>query len=353
MYSLEEMQKSFYMDRIGKVYGMFEVIDVEYDKEKRRQKWTMKCVNCGFVKTTYNGKDYVKGKNAGTCKCQRPKKELKPIKDVPQNHVGEIHNNKEILFYKKGVGYRCKCTLCGAESWQKPKDVLNGTTRRCWCQLGYENYLSDKYIGKRIGNLTILDYKDKQFVCQCDCGNICQRTPRTLLRENRKNATCGKCEYHDKVCKSQNGMSGTRLYGIWNNMIDRCSDKSNIYYGGRGISVCEEWKESFQNFYEWAMSNGYRDDLTIDRIDNDGNYCPENCRWADYFQQANNKNPPYTYIEKPKVEIDGIRKTAKEWCEEYGYTTAAIYYRMKTYGLTFEDALKLPRKANGRPKKPK
>ena len=353
MYSLEEMQKSFYMDRIGKVYGMFEVIDVEYDKEKRRQKWTMKCVNCGFVKTTYNGKDYVKGKNAGTCKCQRPIVEKKPKKERPETHVGEIHGTWKIIFYKKGNGYRCECTLCGRTSWQKMKDVLSNSARRCWCKIGYEDYNSEEYIGKRFGNLTIIRYEKKKFVCLCDCGNTCLRTPQNLLKQFVKNATCGKCEYHERVFRSQNGMSGTRIYGIWNNMIDRCSDKSNIYYGGRGISVCEEWKESFQNFYEWAMSNGYKDDLTIDRIDNDGNYCPENCRWADYFQQANNRSPIYTYKERPKVEIDGVRKTVKEWCEEYGYTQPAIAYRMKTYGLTFEDALKLPRKANGRPKKPK
>ena len=352
MYNLEEVQKSFYQDRVGKVYGMFEVIDVKYDKEQRRQKWTMRCINCGFIKVTYNGKDYVKGKNQGTCKCQRPVKEEKPKRVPPESHIGEVHGNWEIISYKKGNGYRCRCKLCGRTSWHKIGEILSETGFRCWCQIGFEDYRSEKYIGRRFGNLTITGYSDKKFNCLCDCGRTCKRTPQSLLKRFVKNATCGKCEYHEKICRTQNGMSKTRIYAIWNNMLDRCADKTNIYYGGRGISVCDEWSNSFQNFYDWAMSNGYRDDLTIDRKDNDGNYCPENCRWATWYEQAHNRHPNYTFCEKKKIEIDGERKTFAEWCEFYGYTPPAISYRMKTYGLTVEEALKMPRKAQGRPKKP-
>ena len=88
-------------------------------------------------------------------------------------------------------------------------------------------------------------------------------------------------------------MSGTRLYSIWSGLKGRCNNPNDPRYdryGGRGISVCEEWNTSFQSFYDWAISNGYSEDLTIDRIDNDGNYEPTNCKWSTSKEQCNNRS---------------------------------------------------------------
>lgn len=131
------------------------------------------------------------------------------------------------------------------------------------------------------------------------------------------------------------GEKGTRLYTIWANMKQRCNLKtSKDYrkYGGRGIKVCSEWAQSFEAFRDWAISNGYRDNLTIDRINNDGDYCPENCRWTTVKAQANNRrsNRLLTY--------KGETKTMQQWCDIFGITKECVSYRLKK-GWPIERAL--------------
>ncbi len=97
-----------------------------------------------------------------------------------------------------------------------------------------------------------------------------------------------------------------RLRRIWYGMKSRCNDLKNPYYGGKGVSICQEWINSFDMFYSWAMSNGYRSNLSIDRIDHNGDYCPDNCRWADAKIQANNTS-------RTLIEIFGEIKTVANW----------------------------------------
>ena len=302
----EQMQKSFYADRIGIVYGCFEVTDVKYDTDQKRQLWTLRCVHCGFVKQTYNGKDYAKGKNHGICKCQHTKK-----------------------LYS-----------------EKPQKIKKA-----------------------------------------------------------------KMQDHPLYCR-------------WESMKSRCyrkSDKDYPNYGGRGITMCDEWRYDFWAFADWAMENGYRDGLTIDRKDNDKGYSPDNCRWITRYEQNQNKRniPLYDGMtlpdwclehdvsydrvvtdlrngvsfeeavrlaaEKRKSDdfnetcrsfgvdsttmkrrmakglsfqealdfkgnmskqvyvIDGVQKPLSEWCEEDGITAPAVMYRMKKKGMNFEEALTSPK----------
>ena len=142
----------------------------------------------------------------------------------------------------------------------------------------------------------------------------------------------------------KHGLSNTRFHRIWHSMYCRCYYSStNQYknYGGKGIKVCEEWKhiEGFINFYNWAMSNGYREDLTLDRIDNDKNYCPQNCRWVTYKQQCRNKTNNVYYTFK------GETKTSKEWCEIYNISQTTLKERLKR-NWTLEQALTISTKGN-------
>lgn len=138
------------------------------------------------------------------------------------------------------------------------------------------------------------------------------------------------------------GKRGTRLYAIWNNMKGRCRNPQNREYpryGGRGISVCDEWLNDFQAFYDWAMENGYdetapRGQCTIDRIDNDGNYCPENCRWTTAREQANNTRRTRF------IELDGERHSVTEWARRLGMNQSTLNMRLNKYGWSEEKALK-------------
>ena len=122
------------------------------------------------------------------------------------------------------------------------------------------------------------------------------------------------------------GKRHTRLYGIWSNMKTRCFNHNDPHFerwGGRGITVCDEWKNDFKSFYDWAMSHGYRDDLTIDRIDNDGNYCPENCRWVSHEEQNRNKRNVRLITHKGKTQTIG------QWTKELNLGKETIRERLK------------------------
>lgn len=123
----------------------------------------------------------------------------------------------------------------------------------------------------------------------------------------------------------KHGMEGTRLYHIWCGMKCRCScptNKDYPNYGGRGIDVCEEWKNDFSVFMKWAFANGYTDELTLDRIDTNGNYCPGNCRWATNLTQQNNKRTSHY------IEYNGEKHTIAEWARILGLRRDTLRQRV-------------------------
>jgi hypothetical protein len=205
--------------------------------------------------------------------------------------------------------------------------------------------------GLRFGRLTVIGLQPNEtrrsyWVCSCDCGGT--KVVRSDALQSGRTVSCG-CKkreqdkknlssgYSARVFKERGFVSGhTRLYGIWQNMRKRCNNENDARYssyGGRGIKVCDEWDNDYLAFHNWAIENGYGENLTIDRIDNDGNYCPENCRWTTNKEQCNNRRSNI------RIKIGNSERTLTEWCDIFCVDSNKIFERYYRNGFTGIDDL--------------
>lgn len=193
--------------------------------------------------------------------------------------------------------------------------------------MSYKN-LSNQKFGKLTALKRVDDYIQPcgqhvlMYECLCDCGNIVNVRAEYLKTGHTKSCGCLRIE---KQPHTTHGKTGTRIHNIWRSMKRRCYTKSHIEYkryGARGIIVCDEWNNDFEKFYEWSMKNGYNDNLSIDRIDVNGNYEPSNCRWVTMKEQQNNRrnNHCITYC--------GKTMTTKQFSEKYNMNYSTLITRL-------------------------
>lgn len=196
--------------------------------------------------------------------------------------------------------------------------------------------------GTRFGRVTVLHEvaqrrnHERYFLCECDCGTVWEVALGTLTGGETKSCGCLRRERFVSRLESH-GQSRMPLYSVWRAMRQRCQNAANpVYehYGGRGIRVCDEW-QGFAAFSDWAMTNGYRAGLTIERIDNDGNYEPSNCTWIPQSQQSNNtrRNRILTFR--------GKTMNLAEWADRLGINPATLGGRISR-GWGIEATLTIP-----------
>ena len=259
----------------------------------------------------------------------------------------------------KYVMWRCQCD-CGNFINVRTTDLKTNHTQSCGC-LHKEMLSKAKLIdltGQVYGRLTVIkrvdDYispsgdRKVQWLCKCKCGKEVIVTGNNLRKGNSKSCGCYNRELLAKINLTHNA-SNTRLYHIWICMKDRCYNPKNKKYkdyGGRGIIICDEWINDFEAFANWAYDNGYienvsRGECTIDRIDVNGNYCQQNCRWVNQKVQSNNKRNNHY------ITYNGETHTVTEWNNILGYKKGVLSRRIFS-GWSIEDAFTKPVKSNSK-----
>lgn len=222
---------------------------------------------------------------------------------------------------------------CGTERTVVQNSLCSGKSKSCGCAVW------NNLVGKRFGKLLVVEKSTQRvgnrisFLCKCDCGR-----EKIVSGHNLTQGNVSSCGCYLKESRQKHRLYGCRIYHIWAAMVQRCTNPKSISYpnyGARGIAVCDEWRNDFQAFYDWAMANGYSDDLTIDRIDNNKDYSPDNCRWADMKTQANNtrRNSYFDYR--------GERLTMAELCRKYHINHSTLWSRLQS-GMSISEAIEKP-----------
>lgn len=234
----------------------------------------------------------------------------------------------------------CKCE-CGNTRIVKQSCLKDNRNCSCGCALEQPNY-----IGKRYGRLVVIGegetirdssgHKRGTFICQCDCGKVIILNRRTFIKEGVQSCGCLK-----ELRKKYKTVKYKKLHDCWVAMKQRCynpNEHNYNNYGGRGIKVCPEWltQGGAYVFCDWALNNGYRDDLSIDRINVNGDYTPENCRWIPMAEQQRNRRNNHW------IEYNGETKCLAEWAETLNIDYSLLCSRIGN-GWSMEEAITIPK----------
>ena len=202
-------------------------------------------------------------------------------------------------------------------------------------------------VGMVYGRLLVIAFAGKaqngklQWLCRCTCGKEVITTANNLASGKTRSCGCFLAESRSKngTNSHKHGCQPKRLYKIWDGIRQRCLSPTCVlykHYGGRGIQLCDAWKADFRPFRDWALANGYDEGLTIDRIDNNGNYEPSNCRWVSMSVQENNRN------NNRLISYKNQTHTLAEWARILGMNYATLYSRLEK--MSFEEAVQMPYK---------
>lgn len=312
--------------------------------------WLCQC-DCGKQKIAL-GYDLTHGRTV-SCGCNltgKPSPKREDLTGKKYSRLTVLGLNQEKT--RNGIlVWDCQCD-CGKITTVRGYNLKNGNVKSCGCYFSEIQHYND-LTGRKYGRLTVVEnagYVNGKisWKCRCDCGN--EKIVPSVYLSSGSTKSCG-CLYDENSKKPHNlhpkfknrdiGISNSRIYKIYRGMIGRC--RKNYYahkrYYDRGIKVCDEWlgKDGFYNFYEWAIDNGYSEDLTIDRINNDGNYEPSNCRWVTMKEQENNRS------DNVIIKYMGEEKTLKQWCEYLGLSYEMVRAR-KRRGFTVPRLFEPPHK---------
>lgn len=345
----------------GQRFGKLVAIEmIPADEEHHETRYLCQC-DCGNQITVRSA--ILKNGTKTHCGCVRHK-----VSNVP-DLIGQRFGMLEVMYRTDNhkwdlAHWMCKCD-CGNMKEVTTNDLTRGAVKSCGCLVHAPRKRATKVkekplkipkaqkikeqkpkkepidlTGQKFGKLTVLRKSDHSgshgflWVCQCECGNI-KEFYTSRLRDGT-NRSCG-C-----LSASRHGATNLRIYHVWDGMLKRCENKNSVSYknyGGRGISVCSDWHD-FEIFKKWASETGYDEDAergkcTLDRIDVNGNYCPENCRWVDMKTQCNGRRNCHY------IEINGVTHNLKEWANIYGINYIAVQGRLHR-GWTEYEALTVP-----------
>lgn len=333
-------------------FGRLTAIERAGKNELGRTIWRCRCECGNEVLVTYS---YLVHGHTRSCGCLSRETARRNFKDVTGQRFGKLVAIRRVENNPRGMAqFLCKCD-CGNEAVVATSYLLSGATKSCGCLQRARK--QEDLVGLTFGRLTVESFAGYKKInsgdtrpfwnCVCSCGNRKTVNGDWLKCGSVKSCGCLNVDRtkethikHGFAVRALKGKDETRIYRIWDHMKQRCfNPKASYYkiYGGRGITVCEEWlgENGFENFLEWSVNNGYANNLSIDRINPDGNYEPSNCRWANSLTQANNKRTSRL------ITYKGETATIAQIAKKYNVPDGIFRSRLRC-GWSIDDIISIP-----------